>query len=261
MRAKLAILGMCSTFFLLIPRHVSAQAGLGVTNHYEINAENIQGGEIISKRRTEYVLSSPSYDSDMFGVVSLEPAIEFGVEGKENSYPVVTTGVVTVKVNGQNGAIQAGDKVTSSSTPGIGMKATDTGFTLGTAESSFVPSSPEDTGTIQVAVEVKLLFREGATDSEKLSSQLTDVFNISALANSKDPMQTFRYVLAAGVLLGSLVLSFFTFLRLGSKGIEAAGRNPLASRVIFMSLGLNIVVSVAILAAGLGGTILLITYK
>ncbi len=259
MQVKRALAGAL-TLFLLLPGSVFAQAGFGVTQHYFIQTDStLSGGEIISKRRGEYFLSSPKYDMDIFGVVSLAPAIELGIENKENSYPVVTAGVVEVQVNGESGPIALGDHITSSSTAGVGMKAVDTGFTLGTAQASFTPRSPEEIGRIPVEIEIKLLFREGASPSEKLAGPLTDVFNLSHLAANQDPLKTFRYVLAAGIVVGTLLLAFIMFMRLGTKGVEAAGRNPLAGRVIFTSIFLNILISLCLLGAGLAGALIFIT--
>lgn len=238
-----------------------AQMGLGVANRYTISSPDIKGGEIISYKDSQYVLSQEAYDKRLFGVVSLEPAIELGFEGQENSFPVITTGATLVTVNGQSGPIAVGDRITSSGAQGIGMKATKTGFILGTAQEAFNPASPEDTGKIRVSLEIKLAFGEDTPASEKIASRLSDVLKLSSLASIEDPVQTMRYVLAAIVLVGTMVISFFTFMRLGYKGIEAAGRNPLASRVILTSIGLNVLASGFILTVGIVGSYILVTYK
>ncbi len=82
------------------------------------------------------------------GVVSSAPAVLF--EGSElklapdpdrfikgTKPPVTLAGRVLVKVNNENGSIRPGDYLTSSSVPGIAMKATETGPTIGIAMESF----------------------------------------------------------------------------------------------------------------------------
>jgi hypothetical protein len=47
--------------------------------------------------------------------------------------PFKTTGICFVKYNSENGTIKKGDLITSSSEPGVGMKATISGIVLGVA--------------------------------------------------------------------------------------------------------------------------------
>lgn len=55
------------------------------------------------------------------------------LEGQSNAAVVGFSGVVTTSVNDENGAIAVGDPITTSSTAGIGMKQTESGYTVGYA--------------------------------------------------------------------------------------------------------------------------------
>jgi hypothetical protein len=92
----------------------------------------------------------------LMGIVSTNPFNE--VLGKdmykpeENPLPVALNGRVPVKVNTSNGDIQAGDLITVSSTPGVGMKATKASFIVGKALESYTNPDPTKVGKIVVFV-------------------------------------------------------------------------------------------------------------
>jgi len=72
-------------------------------------------------------------------------------ENYKNAF--VSQGIAHVRYNLQNGPIQKGDHITVSSEPGVGMKATESGFTIGLAlEDS---DSAEKPGLIRVRVMVR----------------------------------------------------------------------------------------------------------
>ncbi len=81
------------------------------------------------------------YDSSIAGVISTNPGFLGGVkeEEEENPHfkPVALIGRAPVKVNLENGPIEVGDPLTSSSQPGVAMKATKPGIIIGKALESF----------------------------------------------------------------------------------------------------------------------------
>ena len=89
--------------------------------------------------------SSRPYEPNLLGVIATDPAIflqlRSGVMDGEallsNPKSVALAGRVPVNVTNENGPIQVGDYITSSSTPGFGMKATRAGPVVGMALDSF----------------------------------------------------------------------------------------------------------------------------
>jgi hypothetical protein len=85
--------------------------------------------------------SNSQYQNDLVGIVSTNPNQTYGEDGlfslAENPRPVSLTGRVPVKVSTENGPISAGDYLTSSSTPGVAMKSTQPGVTIGRALSGY----------------------------------------------------------------------------------------------------------------------------
>ena len=94
--------------------------------------------------------SEQAYQNDLLGVVSTNPGMVLsGPSGPGKPILVALSGRVPVNVSTENGAIEQGDSLTSSSIPGVAMKATNAGATIGTAMTSF---NGEGVGTVVVFV-------------------------------------------------------------------------------------------------------------
>jgi hypothetical protein len=80
--------------------------------------------------------------------------------------PMTIAGRVPVKVTGENGAIQPGDYLTTSSTAGYAMKATHAGATIGKALGFFNGTSLSDQGTVLVLVNLSYYGGTGSTTAD-----------------------------------------------------------------------------------------------
>jgi len=107
--------------------------------------EDVQGGDIVAMKDLK-VLKATKYDKTVVGVVSSQPFLT--LSQKENGAPLALSGIVPVNVSNENGAILAGDFITASSVPGVGMKATEPGTVIGKALEDFNGK----TGKIQLMV-------------------------------------------------------------------------------------------------------------
>ena len=90
--------------------------------------------------------SAGVYQPGLMGIVSTKPGITLGypqispaesLAGIQNKLPVALSGRVPTKVTTENGPIAIGDPLTSSSTPGVAMKATEPGMIVGFALEPF----------------------------------------------------------------------------------------------------------------------------
>ncbi len=94
----------------------------------------LSAGEVVvlDSANAEHVLRSSglTYEPGLVGVVSTDPAF---VMGWDTSPPIALSGRVPVRVSDENGLIEIGDYLTTSSTPGYAMKATEAGMVLGRA--------------------------------------------------------------------------------------------------------------------------------
>ncbi|MBU0488212.1 MAG: hypothetical protein KKA07_01255 [Bacteroidetes bacterium] len=96
--------------------------------------DDFKTGDIIisdngSIANDKYGLSSKPYDEFVAGI--------FHEEKQDNprlrKYPIKREGIYLVKFNSENGPIKKGDIVTTSSEPGVAMKATESGMIIGIA--------------------------------------------------------------------------------------------------------------------------------
>lgn len=243
-----------STFVLmlyLIPIlfHVKAQniSSFGIANPTVIKDKVVRDGDIISNSDNGYTLTRSSYDPRLYGVVTINPAVAFNTNEPGVRYPVVSSGNTFVNVSTINGKIKDGDPITSSPIPGVGMKASESGYVLGYAMENFNSDDAREIKKIKVSVNKQFY----APLSSGPRSSLLDIFRLSTIATYEKPLTVLRYLVAAIVVLLSFILGFLSFGRVASVGVEALGRNPLAARMIQLGILLNVLITIMILASGL----------
>jgi hypothetical protein len=88
--------------------------------------------------------STSAYNGQALGIVSTQPGMILGdpTDALSGNKPVLLAlnGRVPVKISMENGPVEAGDYLTTSSTPGYAMKATRAGPTIGKALESYTGS-------------------------------------------------------------------------------------------------------------------------
>ena len=129
------------------------------------STQDLMAGEIVavdSLNSGHIKRTNKSYQSDAIGVISTAPGLVLGSPDDDNlnQYPVALAGRVPVKVSNENGDIHVGDYITTSSVPGVGMKATQTGYIVGRALGSFVSDGSTEMGMIPVFVKPGWYFEE-----------------------------------------------------------------------------------------------------
>jgi hypothetical protein len=220
-------------------------SSIGIANYQVISAEKVEDGDIIVSTGKGYFLSTDQYDPRVSGVITVSPAISLRSTKEKNAHPVVNTGTVNVKVSGINGNVKRGDYITTSSVPGTGMKADKTGYVIGTAQHDQKFSDKKDIQLVTVALNFHFLQL-----GSPVSSSLLDVFSLSRIAAYEQPLRVFQYVVASIILLASFVFGFMIFAKVVNTGVEALGRNPLAGRMIQLSILFNVVLIIVIIMTG-----------
>ncbi len=246
----LSIVVFLFLFTFLVPLNVLAQErefenSFGVARYVPLDDKDSQDGTIISFNNKQYVSSRFAYDQDVVGVITANPAVVFKVEGLGKN-PLLSDGNVYVRISAKNGAIARGDEIAASDIQGVGMKATRSGFVIGTALEDYNPSDPNKEGMISVALNMHYLLRE-----PKLAKGFFEALQLTALATYEAPTIVFRYFLAALLVIVSSILGAFTFAKIARNGIEALGRNPLAGKTIQVGILMNVMITVAIVFSGL----------
>lgn len=243
----LVVLILASYQFGYVMPSVNAQSSnsSGIAVSIQILDKDIQGGDIITLTKKGHALSSVPYDPNLFGVVVNDPAIAFE-SNQPNSHPVVSEGKVFMRVSTINGKIKKGDLITSSTIRGVGQRATESGFIIATALEEYSASSSKDIGKILVILSVG-----HGTVSTDTRGNLLKSFEFVLKAPYMSPMSVLRYVFAAIMVIASFLIAVGYFGRISSLGIEALGRNPLASRMILFSIVLHVILAFTIIAVGI----------
>ncbi|OGE24964.1 hypothetical protein A3C26_00470 [Candidatus Daviesbacteria bacterium RIFCSPHIGHO2_02_FULL_39_12] len=242
--------------FALVPQVVSAQeeatseastadTSLGIANYKPITDSSAKDGDIISSSNRNYILSKLAYDPNIVGVITSKAAIMLAEEALEGAQPVMSNGTALVNVSAKNGGITKGDLITTSDTPGVGMKATKSGYVLGTALEDFDTSDSEGIGQIAVSLNIHFNSLKATT-----GGSLKDFFSLSTLAATESPTLVFKYFMAGLVIVASVGAGLFMFGRTANKGLEALGRNPMAQKIIEMGMFINVVLAVVVVGAG-----------
>jgi|HubBroStandDraft_1064217.scaffolds.fasta_scaffold01314_12 hypothetical protein len=101
-------------------------------------------------------LASEPYSSLVAGIYSTKPGVLATPHGMDevasNEIPLAIVGIVPCKVSAENGPIQPGDLLVTSSTPGHAMKGTDRARMLGAVVGKALEPLSGRTGVIQVLV-------------------------------------------------------------------------------------------------------------
>ena len=206
---------------------LAAENSSGVAISVTIIDKNAKDGNIIVRTKNGYALSKIAYDTNIYGVLTENPALYLQNTETVGVKPVLTSGKAFVLVTTINGKIAKNDYITSSTIPGVGQKANKDGRILGTALEDYTNSNPKTVGKISVAINPNF---------NTPGSQLT----------------SFRYLLAAIIAILSFVIGVTYFGRIARTGVEALGRNPLNSRTIQLNIILNLFLMIVIILVGLG---------
>jgi hypothetical protein len=115
-------------------------SGADIAEAYYTNDSSIKPGDVVSLDPTSAagaLKSTTSYDTKAIGVISTQPGQVLADPDAGNAVgrPVLVAlnGRIPVKVTNDNGAIHAGDFLTTSTIPGVAMKATRPGQVIGRA--------------------------------------------------------------------------------------------------------------------------------
>jgi F0F1-type ATP synthase membrane subunit c/vacuolar-type H+-ATPase subunit K len=233
-----------ATAFLSIVWAQVESSGIAVS--ISLKDENVEDGSLICSSEEGFTMCNGVYSSSMFGVVSDNPAAAFESEGEEGTRLVISSGKAKIRVSSINGNIAEGDFVTSSDIPGVAQLADRNGYVLGTAMESYDSADAERVGEILVALNVHA---EAGISGPR--ANLIQVLKEGLTAPIFEPLDTLRYFLAAAVVVLAFLLGFIYFGRVAKAGIEAMGRNPLASKMIQLSVVLHVLITIIIILVGL----------
>ena len=230
----------------IAPSALDDTATLGVAHIVEVKDKNVKDGSIISASKQGPVLSTVPYDPQVLGIVSRDAAIIIDSKGIVDGVPIISVGSVYLLVSTKEGPIKKGDLVTTSTIPGVAVKAIKDGYVLGTAIED--ATNPNTNQVEKIAINMELHYFNA---KPTLAGALSDIFKIALLPTKEGPNALFKYLVAAAVLLISIILGFMSFGRTAAKGVEALGRNPAASKTIHLGIIFNVLIVIAIVIGGI----------
>jgi hypothetical protein len=240
-----AILLSLAVFLLLSPVALAQDIANGTANDIRLKDKNVKEGSIITSTNEGYRQAQKDYDPYLFGVVSLNPALQLTDESDPDATPVISSGRARVRVSTKNGAIKKGDYITSSEIAGVGQKATDNGTIIGTAEEDYSEKDPKKEGLILVTLNPHF-----AQVSSKVSANLFSAVKLGAVAAVQTPIGSLRYMIAGIIVLLSFYFGFRFFASLSKSGVEAVGRNPLAGKMIMAGVVINTLITIFVMLFG-----------
>jgi len=142
--AGLELLGLDSNGNATISGTLTTNVGnYDLAEDFPTKDNTLEAGDVVSidtNNNSHIQKSTKEYDNTVLGIYSEKPGFRLSQIGDINgdkAVPVALSGRVPVKVNNENGPIHRGDYLTSSSTPGVAMKATRQGQVLGKALEDF----------------------------------------------------------------------------------------------------------------------------
>lgn len=232
--------------FLFMPVQAQEVAGVNtaVAQYVKIDNPGLKNGDIIVLENSTYRVSKKVNDAKIVGVYIDNPTVGVNYDKEINNKAIISSGVVLTRVSAENGPISKNDEISTSTIPGVGMKALPNSNILGTALVNYAPSNPNTVTVIPV------LISSSATAKTTVKRTLFDIFTLSNTVITESPSTVFKYVVASIIVLVALALSFFTFSRIASNGIAALGRNPMASTKINAAILLNVLLALTIIVAG-----------
>lgn len=252
MKIKTMGLVRFSILFILLFLNFSStgraqEQSFGVTNSLVITDKDVKDGDIISYSAKGYIRSITEYDPMMAGVVNKKAAISIDLQGLENTYPVMSKGNAIVNISSMNGPVKKGDPITSSNIKGVGMKATSSGYIIGSSLQDYSSVNPKEIGKIYISLNANYYY----TKPPSSGANLLNILRFATIAEREPPSSILKYLLAGIVILISIILGFISFGRIAASGIEALGRNPLAGKTIQIGIVLNVLITLAIVASGI----------
>lgn len=228
-----------------------AQGSVSIARNLEVADREVKVGDIVSQTEEGILRSNIPYDPNIIGIVGETPILVFG-KPTTTTLPIITFGEGLVRVSNMNGEIKRGNFITSSEKPGIGQKATLSGFVVGKALEDF----NQEEGIIKTEVNVQYVNISSARVSP------IGIFTrvIENLGRAENLPEVLRYIFAVLLGGGSFFAGFFAFIRSLYKGVEAVGRNPLARKSVYLAMILNLFGIIILTLAGLGLAFFVIIY-
>lgn len=237
----------CFVIYFLAWLPISAEinsAGLAVS--IQMSDGDMEDGSVICFSEKGAMRCNSEFDVGILGVYVQDPPLLLDSLEVPDRKPIATSGKAYVRVSTMNGKITKGQFVTSSEVQGVGQLADKSGNVLGIALEDYTVEDAQAVARILVAVDIK-----PAIVSQTARTNLIETLRQGLLAPTLTPLTSLRYVLAILIAVAAFVIGFWYFGKVARQGVESLGRNPMAGRTIQLTVFINLLLTLAIMAGGL----------
>lgn len=140
-----------------------------------ISSQSLEPGDVVMPEGQgnlhAVIKTTKSNEQAVLGVISTKPGVTLGSEVSSddkhpNVVPIALSGRVPVKVSSENGQINVGDSLTTSSIPGVAMKAGNGEVVIGKSLESYSSDDPNKVTQIMVYVNLSWRVAESIPESE-----------------------------------------------------------------------------------------------
>lgn len=244
----------------------TAAANSGVSQGYTTTETNLPPGTVMGLSGNDHsaVPATSGHNYQLLGLVADAPLI--ALSDGSNQVQIVVSGISNALVSTINGDIKAGDKITASPIGGVGMKATDAGQVVGTAQADMSKSNLTSetvtdkygkSQTIEVGhvpLQVSVSYFAGVSDQGSLASILPPFILHTANGIAGQTVSPLRVLISLLVLIFGFVIVGNMLQSAIRSNIIAMGRNPLAKQalhrelldVCFTALGVLVVTALVV---------------
>lgn len=184
-----------------------------------LSSQELEPGDVVSLSDDEHsmavVKSTGSYQGSLIGIVSTKPGVTLNSDAATDSahpyvYPLGLSGRVPVKVTLENGPIAKGDYLSSSSTPGVAMRATKPGIVIGKALENYNGTGQQN----KILSFVNIMWYDPGTPQENRAN-LTAFSNIIAKTIKTGILE------ALEITVNTFAATSATIEHLGAKSVTA----------------------------------------
>lgn len=242
---------LISLLFLFSLPAPLANADSGISQGFTTSSTDLEPGTVVgiesgSGSQSVAVPAVSSHKYQTLGVVADKPLIALSNGSQE--VQVTLSGSADALVSDINGKIKAGDKITASPITGVGMKATEAGLVVGTAQADLssdnsTPESVTDKNghkhTVRVgtiSIQTNGSYYGGPQNTDRLTSLLPPfVFSVANSVTGRDVSALRVFISLVVLIIGFAIVG--SMLHSGVRSsIISTGRNPLARKTIHREL-------------------------
>lgn len=204
-------------------------------------------GSIIVETVDGYAASTGKNDESFIGVLVEQANFVYVTDGvqEDTNRPIVSAGIVPMRVQNTTGQLVKGDLVAFSKTePGVGVEAQEQDIVIATIQET-VNGDDIQVKPVLIGLNKDIANSQSPNDDSVVAQELSNLLKESGKRIADGDTNPALYLLAIIVVILASVFGFILFGRISINGISAIGRNPLAKHSIIVGIVINTIMVIA----------------